>query len=123
LSAAWADNDEADFGRNGLIMCMSASAAAASPASLQNATSGFQLLSSVQGAETTVAVTMNALLVSLENFAIVLGKEAVIFLIVIGVLLHFSRLGTLLGKRLIEGGVIIGVFVLFIVPYLAVAYC
>ena len=102
---------------------MSEAAAGASPSSLQAAGSGFQLLSSVQGAETVIAATLNALFVSLENFAIVLGKDAVIFLIIFGVLLHFSRLGTLLGKRLIEGGVIIGVFVTFVVPYLAFAYC
>ena len=70
-----------------------------------------------------MAVALNAVLVSLENFAVVLGKDAVVFLIIFGVLLHFSRLGTLLGKRLIEGGVVIGLFILFVVPYLTVAYC
>lgn len=100
-------------------MCMS-QAAAASPAYLQNSTA-FQLLSNVQGAETTVAAVLNALLVSMENFALVLGKEMVLVLIVFGVLLHFSRLGTLLGKRLIEGGVVIGVFIVFVVPYLTAA--
>jgi len=100
-------------------MCMSE--AAASPAYLQNSAAGFQLLSNIQGAETMVAATLNVLLVSLENFAISLGREAVIFLVIIGVLLHFSRLGTLLGKRLIEGGIVIGVFLAFGVPYLTVA--
>ena len=102
-------------------MCMSE--AAVNSTSLQPAASGFQILSYIQGVETTVTVALNAVLVSLENFAIVVGKEAVVFLIIIGVLLHFSRLGTLMGKRLIEGGVIIGLFILFVVPYLATAYC
>ena len=101
-------------------MCMS-EAAAASPASLQNVTAGFQLLSSVQGAENSVAVTLNALFVSLENFAIAFGKEAVIFLVIVGVLLYYSRLSPHLGKKLLEGGVIIGVFTAFVVPYLTVA--
>ena len=96
-------------------------AAAASPAGLQNVTAGFQLLSSVQGAENTVAVTLNALFVSLENFAVAFGKEAVVFLVIVGVLLHYSRLNPHLGKKLLEGGIIIGVFIAFVVPYLAVA--
>ena len=96
-------------------------AAAASPASLQNVTAGFQLLSSVQGAESTVAATLNALFVSLENFAVAFGKEAVIFLVIVGVLLHYSRLSPHLGKKLLEGGIIIGVFIAFVVPYLTAA--
>ena len=101
-------------------MCMS-QAAAASPAYLQNSTAWVQLLSNVQGAETTAATVLSALLVSLEGFAVVLGKEMVLFLIIFGVLLHFSRISTLLGKRLIEGGVVIGVFIVFAVPYLTAA--
>jgi len=100
-----------------------AAAAAGNSTALQPVGGGLQLLSNVQGAETFVASTLNALLISLENFAISVGKEAVIFLIIVGVLLHFTRLSTLLGKRLIEGGVIIGVFIAFVVPYLTVAYC
>jgi len=101
-------------------MCMSE--AAANATSLQPAGgSGFQLLSSVQGAETTFASTLNLVLISLENFAIAVGKDAVVFLVIVGVLLHFSRLGTHLGKKLIEGGVVIGVFLLFVAPYLTVA--
>ncbi len=104
-------------------MCMSEAATALNSTSLQPAASGIQILSYIQGAETSVTLTLNAVLVSLENFAIAVGKDAVIFMLIIGVLLHYSRLGTLLGKRLIEGGVIIGLFILFVVPYLAVAYC
>jgi hypothetical protein len=61
-------------------------------------------------------------MVSSENFAIALGREAVVFLVILGVLLYFSRLNTHLGKRLLEGGVIIGVFVAWLAPYLMVAY-
>ena len=103
-------------------MCMSEAAAAANSTSLQPmAGSGFQLLSYLQGAETSAASTLNALLASLESFAVSLGKEAVVFLVIIGVLLYYSRLGTHLGKKLIEGGIIIGVFIAFVVPYLTVA--
>ena len=101
-------------------MCMSE--AAANATSLQPAGgSGFQILSYVQGAETTIASTLNALLVSLENLAITLGREAVIFLVIVGVLLYYSRLGPHLGKKLLEGGIVIGVFLLFVAPYLTVA--
>ena len=104
-------------------MCMSSAAAAASPQSSQAADAGFQILRNIQGAETTLAANVNALMVSSENFAITLGKEAVIFLAIIGVLLYFSSLNRHLGKRLVEGGIVIGVFVAYVVPYLTAAYC
>jgi hypothetical protein len=104
-------------------MCMSEAAAGVGPTSLQPAAAGLQILSYIQGAENTLTVTVNAVLVSLENFAVVLGKEAVVFMLITGVLLHYSRLGTLVGKRLIEGAVIIGLFILVVVPYITVAYC
>jgi hypothetical protein len=101
-------------------MCMSE--VAVNGTSLQPVpSSGIQVLSYLQGVETTVGVTLNAVLVSLENFAISVGKDAIVFMLIIGVLLFYSRLNTLLGKRLIEGGVIIGIFMLFVVPYLTVA--
>lgn len=103
---------------------MSEAAANATATSLQPvAGSGFNLLSYVQGWETNIAAGMNALLVSLENFVVTLGRQAVIFLIIIGVLLYFTRVSPLLGKRLLEGGIVIGLFIAFVVPYLTVAYC
>ncbi len=105
-------------------MCMSSAAAAAAiPQSAQVGDVGFQILSNVQGFETTVAANVNALMVSSENFAVTLGKDAVIFLVIIGVLLYFSTLSRHMGKRFVEGGIVIGVFVAYVVPYLTVAYC
>src|ERR1700757_4192918 len=98
-------------------MCMSsAAAAAASPQSAQAGDVGFQLVSSIQGLETTLAANVNALMVSSENLAITLGKEAVVFLVVIGVLLYFSSISRRTGKRFVEGGIVIGIFVAYIVP-------
>lgn len=102
-------------------MCMSEAAAGVNSTALQPAASGIQVLSYLQGVESTVTVTINAVLVSLENFAISVGKDAIVFMLVIGVLLFYTRLNTLLGKRLIEGGVIIGLFFLFVLPYITVA--
>jgi hypothetical protein len=101
---------------------MSEAAAGVNATSLQPVPgSGIQVLSYLQGVETTVGVTLNAVLVSLENFAVWVGKDAIVFMLIIGVLLFYTRLNTLLGKRLIEGGVIIGIFILFVLPYLTVA--
>lgn len=105
-------------------MCMSQAAAGINGTSLQPIpTSGFQLLANVQGAEATIAADVTALLVSLENFALTLGKEAVVFLVIIGVLLYYTRLGTHMGKKLMEGGVVIAIFITFVVPYIAISYC
>ncbi len=103
-------------------MCMSsAAAAAASPQTSSQA--GIQLLPYIQGYENTIAVNLNAVLASFENFALALGEDAVIFLAIVGVIIWFSRLNERLGKKFVEGGVVIAIFVSVVAPYITHAYC
>jgi hypothetical protein len=94
-------------------------AAAASLAPLSsNSTSASGLVPAFQGWAGTFATDASAVLLSLDNAAVDVGKAAVIFLIIAGALLWFGRVNRRLGKDLVEGGVLVAIFITFVVPFL-----
>jgi len=104
-------------------MCMSSAAADAAAIPQQAPQASLQFLAYLQGLETSFAVNANAILFSVETFAVQVGKDAVVFLIILGVLLYFTRLSRRLGREFMEGGAVIAVFIWFGLPYLVAAYC
>ena len=99
-------------------MCMSATAAAASPAP-----TGYQILPYIQYYEAELSTNIDALFVSLDKFFLNLTESAIVFLIILGMLMYFTRLNERTGKKFLEGGILLAVFLAFVAPYLASAYC
>jgi hypothetical protein len=97
-----------------------AGAAAAAPLAplSSNSTSAAGLVPAFQGWAGTFATDASAVLLSLDNAAVDVGKAAVIFLIIAGALLWFGRVNRRLGKDLVEGGVLVAIFITFVVPFL-----
>jgi hypothetical protein len=83
-----------------------------------NSTTASGFVPAFQGWAGTFATDASAVLLSLDNAAVDVGKAAVIFLIIAGALLWFGRVNRRLGKDLVEGGILVAIFITFVVPFL-----